>query len=261
MFSLGDMRVVYSGGAANTSQQNSYGGAISTAPGGQIVSQSASFPTASISGVTLIDARGHAVYSEGTLSFNHVTKLLSWKRPGGVTFVGQYAETDGRYTVGDADGYLIVDVVASQLPASTLAVAVAITPTPNNLFDNISPAQSLAGYVDYRCFYMKNTAVTGNALDVRVWVKKQPDGADTLAIALDPSGLNGTALAPVDETDSTTVLSGLSWSAPASQSTGLVLGNLTPGQYRAFWVRRTVPAETYTQVLNNRSALSFSALM
>ena len=261
MFSLGDMRVVYSGGAANTSQQNSYGGAISTAPLGQIVSQLASFPTTSITGVTLVDARGHTIYSEGTLSFNHVTKLMSWKRPGGVTFTGHYTETDGRYTLGDAEGYLVVDVVVASLPATTLTVAVAISPAPNNLFDNISPGQSLAGYTDYRCFYVQNTATVGSALDIRVWIKKQPDGADTLSLALDPSGLNGSALSPVDEIDSTSVLSGLTWSAPISQGTGLVIGNLTPGQYRPFWVRRVVPAETYTQVLNNRSSLGFSALM
>lgn len=262
MASLGEMKVVYSGGPANTDQQTSLGGAISTAPQGSVISQLAGTPTPAISGVTILDARGHVSYGTGTLRWMHTTSTLYWKRPGGPTFIGLAISADGIVALGDASGYLIVQITVASLP-STVSIdsSVVIDPAVNKTFDNISPAQSLAGYTDYRCFYMKNTAASGTAIDVRMWIKKQPDGADTLQIALDPAGTNGTAMQLADEVDSTNVLSALTWSAPSTQSAALALGNLGPGEFRAFWVKRTVPVDTYTQVIENRSALAFSALV
>jgi hypothetical protein len=147
------------------------------------------------------------------------------------------------------------------MPGASVDSTVDIDPATNRTFDNISPLQSLSGYTDHRCFYIKNTAATGTAIDIKLWIKKQPDGADTLSLALDPAGLNGIALAIADEEDSGGVLASLSWAAPITQATALTLGNLAPGEYRAFWVKRTVPADTFTQVINNRSALAFSALV
>lgn len=261
MATIGELKVVYSGGASNTDQQLSIGGAISTASQAAVRSQLASPPSPAIAGLTILDARGHASYGTGALRWTHTTNALSWKRPGGVTFAGSVFSTDGVYAIGDSGGYLIVQIVIANMPASSFDSSVDITPAINKTFDNISPTQSLLGYVDYRCFYLRNTATVGSAVDAKMWIKKQPDGEDTLSIALDPSGINGTALQLIDEEDSTTVLSGLTWSAPSTQSAGLLLGTLAAGDYRAFWVRRTVPVDTYTQVIEDRSAIAFSALV
>lgn len=262
MASLGELKVIYSGGVANVDQQLSLGGLISTAAESAVISQLAGTPAPAISGVTVLDARGHVSYGTGTLRWMHTTSTLYWKRPGGTTFIGLAVSADGIIALGDGSGYLIVQVSIASLPSTvSIDASVSIDPAVNKTFDNISPAQSLAGYTDYRCFYMKNTAAAGTAIDVKMWIKKQPDGDDTLQIALDPAGTNGTALQLVDEVDSTNVLSGITWAAPTTQGTALTIGNLGPGEFRAFWIKRTVPQDTYTQVIENRSALAFSALV
>lgn len=261
MASIGELKVVYSGGSGNTDQALSLGGAISTATSGVVISQLASVPSPAISGMTILDARGHTSYGAGTIRWISSSSQLLWKRPGGITFVGIPISADGVYAIGDASGYLIVNVVFASMPGASIDSTVDIDPATNRTFDNISPLQSLSGYTDHRCFYIKNTAATGTAIDIKLWIKKQPDGADTLSLALDPAGLNGIALAIADEEDSGGVLAALSWAEPITQATALTIGNLAPGEFRAFWVKRTVPADTFTQVINNRSALAFSALV
>lgn len=260
MLSIGHVQVVYSGGAANNDQSASLGGAISTDAAKRVLSQEASAPDPTITGVTILDAMGNTE-GAGTLRWNATNSQLLWRRYGGVLFHGVEISGNGQYTIGDPSGYLVVDVVAASLPVSTIDSTVIIVGAVNKTFDNISPAQSLSGYVDYRCFYVINTAAEGTAVDVRLWVKNQPIGDDSLSLALDPAGLNGTALTIADEEDTTNQLAGLSWSAPSSQATGIVIGDLTPGDYRAFWIRRTVPEDTYTQVVENKSSLGISALM
>jgi len=260
MATIGELKVMYSGGSANVDQAMSIGGGISLAAAASVISQIAGTPSPLIAGLSVLDARGHVAYGAGTLRWVNSSGQLLWRRPGGATFIGVPVVGNGIYTLGDSSGYLIVEVTAT-LPAATIDSSINISPATNRTFDNISPAQSLSGYADYRCFYLRNTAATGTAIDVKLWIKKQPDGADILQIALDPSGLNGTALQLLNEEDTTGVLSAISWSAPITQSGALVLGNLAPGAYRAFWVKRTVPPDTYVQVLENRSSLAFSALV
>lgn len=257
---VGHLQIVYSGGAANESQANSIGGAISTAAGKRVKSQDAGTPTPEMYGVTILDAMGNPE-GTGTLRWEPSTELLSWKRYGGVTFSGMVVSSDGVYTIGDSSGYLVVQCTRASMAAVFSESAVPITASANKTFDNISPTESLLGMTDYRCFYLLNTHGTGTAYDVRLWVKSQPVGDDTLAIALDPAGLNGTAITLADETDSTAQLAAVTFSAPSTQATGLQLGDIGPGAYRPFWIKRSVPAETFTQVLANKSSLGFSALI
>ena len=258
--SIGEIQVILSGGAGNASQQVSLGGAISTAGGGKVKSQDTSAPS-SVTGVTILDAMGNAE-GVGILKWDIVSGSLMWKPFGGVTFDGLVITTTGVYTIGTASGYLLVDVVFSSLPASTLQDSITVSTSANKAFDNISALESLNGDTEYRCFYVKNTHVTDSAFDVRLWIKNQPIGADTLALALDPNGKGSTARGPLaDEEDSTSVLTGISWVTPASYAAALVLGTLLPGQYYPFWVRRNVPSNTTSQVVNDTSALALSALI
>lgn len=55
----------------------------------------------------------------------------------------------------------------------------------NNLFEDLTQSQSVAGYVDYRCFYVKNVA-NQDWETVYVYMKDQPDGGafGTLGVEL-----------------------------------------------------------------------------
>jgi hypothetical protein len=213
-----------------------------------------------MTGITIINAMGNPV-GDGVLRWTPSNETLSWRRNGGVSFVGVPIPADGLYSLGDNNGYLVVDVVKASLPTGSLDATVPVIRAVNRTFDNVSPAQSLAGLVEYRCFYLSNTSASATAFGVTLWVKNQPVGDDTLSIALDPKGKNVTALTIANEEDSTNVLSAISWSAPSSQAAGLVIGDLAPDDYYAFWMRRTVPPDTYNQVVENHSSLAFSALL
>ena len=258
--SIGSLRLAYSGGATNEDQAASLGGAISTATNSKPKSQNTTVPP-TITGVVILDAMNNEP-GAGTLAWNATSEALTWQPFGAVEGVGLAVTEDGVYTIGSSAGYLVVEVTYASLPGSTLQDSIVVSNAPNETFDNITANQSLAGYTDYRCFYVINDHPTETAADVRLFVKKQPDGADTISLALDPNGLNASASGPLaDEEDSGEVLVGLSFSAPATSSSGIQLGDLGPGDYRAFWIRRTVPAETSSQVVNNTSALGISAFL
>lgn len=256
--SIGKLYVIHSGGAANTDQMLSLGGAISTAGSNKIQSQVATAPSL-VTGVTIIDAMGNAL-GAGTLRFNFSNGALQWVAFGGVEYNGPVISGDGIYTLGSVSGYLVVNVVAASLPGSTVQENITISNATNKTFDNITAQESLIGKTEYRCFYIKNTDTTNIAYDVRLWIKSQPIGDDTLSIALNAAGKNQTALGPLaDEADSTNVLSGLVFSAPSLQVNGLLLGDLSPGDYYAFWMKRVIPPNTTQQVLNDTSSIGISA--
>lgn len=259
--SVGDIQAVYSGGAANTSQAASLGGAISTAGANKITSQTATAPV-NVTGVTILDAMGNPT-GAGVLKWDFALQQLTWKPFGGLSFDGLTITTNGNYTLGTAGGYLYVSVVFASLPGSTLQDTITIAGAVNKAFDNISAYESLNGDDEYRCFYIKNTHATDTAFDIRIWIKSQPAGADTLSIALDPNGKNASARGPLnDEQDSTTVLTGITFSAPSTYAAALSgIATLAPGEYFAFWVKRHVPVGTTTQIVDDISSLSISALI
>jgi hypothetical protein len=158
---------------------------------------------------------------------------------------------------------VVVSVVQASLPGtSQVDNNITITNATENTFDNVSALESLNGDIEYRCFYIKNTHGTDTAFDVRIWVKSQPTGPDVLDLALSGSGKNGTAEGPLsNEEDGTSLLAGLPFTRPSTQSTGLQMGNIAPGEYYAFWIRRTVAAETTQKELNDISSIGISALI
>lgn len=258
--SIGSLRLAYSGGTTNEDQGASLGGAMSLAAGSKPSSQDTTVPP-TITGVVILDAMNNTP-GTGTLAWNATSGSLTWQGFGAVEGVGTAPMEDGVYTIGASSGYLIVQVTFASLPATTLQDSIVVTNSVNETFDNITANQSLAGYTDYRCFFVVNDDPAGTASDVRVFIKKQPDGADSLSVGLDPNGLNSNATGPLlDEEDSTEVLGSIVFTAPTSSTTGIQLGALGPGEYRAFWIKRTVPSETSTQVVNNTSSLGISAFL
>lgn len=256
--SIGDLKFRLSGGGANTSPAASLGGIMTAAA--TVKSQQAT-GVSTVTGVTILDAMGNAE-GVGTLRWDYATGILSWRPFGGVSYNGIVVPWSGTYTIGTQSGYLVVSVVAASLATELRTDAITVSNMPEQVFDNISATESLNGDVEYRCLYVENTHGADTAFDVRLWIRAQPVGADILHLALDPNGLNANARGPItDEQDSTGMLADITWTQPSSYATALVLGNMAPGDRRAFWIRRTVPEDTITAVANDYSSIAIAALI
>ena len=123
----------------------------------------------------------------------------------------------------------------------------------DNLFNDITGAENAAGQVDYACLFVQNNTATGNTMMNSVaWLPSaQFTGTGTsIAIAADPAGLtsvNSGFLQAARIQSSVIPPSGVSgWTAPANliptapnYTGGVVLGNVSPGQCIAIWIRRT----------------------
>lgn len=113
----------------------------------------------------------------------------------------------------------------------------------NTLFDNITGDENAASTVDYRCFFVLNNHATITLENAVVYVSAETAGGASVAIATDNIGpvAKGSAGAQAAQIASeTTAPTGVSaFSTPTTKGAGLALGNLTPGQVKAVWVRRT----------------------
>ncbi len=109
-----------------------------------------------------------------------------------------------------------------------------------NVFADLTEAQRVAGAVHYRCLYVVNTHPTDSMANLTVWLDGLPVNAGTaMAIGDDAAGVNGTATTVANET---TAPGSVTFSAPTTYASGINLGTLAPGDYVAFWVRRTLTA-------------------
>ncbi len=124
----------------------------------------------------------------------------------------------------------------------------------NAIWDNVSGAERTSGDVEYRCWYVHNANATLTVVGGVIWIYSPTDSTgDEIDIGLDPVGLNGTATTIANES---TAPAGVTFSRPASFNTGLIIGDLPPGQHRAVWERRTVTAGAGIKV-DNRAAIMF----
>lgn len=257
---LKDMKVYLSGGAGNTSPNASLGGIISSST--TVLSQEGTMST--MTGVTILDAVDNAEGS-GTLAFIKATNEFKWTPPGGSVGAGVTVSGNAEIVVqggGTGAGYIRLSIVFASLPGADASRTVTIAYDHENLFDDVTKEQALAGLTEYRCVYLKNTHGTDTASGVVVWIFADTNGGDSLAIGLDPAGngngtSTGVATTIADEDD---VPSGVSFSAPLTEGAALSIGTLTTGQARAIWIRRTVPASTNTAVPENVGRLRFRFL-
>ena len=116
--------------------------------------------------------------------------------------------------------------------------------TLNNLFPDITGAQNLAGLTDYQCVFVQNNHATLTAQSVVVWINSQVAGGAVAQVALDnvaaTTKTSSSAQADVIANATTSPVSIGSFTAAASAGAGLSVGNLAPGQVRAFWVQRVI---------------------
>jgi len=238
--SIGDLKARISGGASNTDQNASLGGVMSTVAGGLIDSQTASAVT-NVTGVVFDDAVDNAL-GNGTLTYTFTGDLLKWEAKGEAAGPDVDVSVDGVYTLfSGTDGYVVVTVTSASLPGSNQNDAdIAIVHIQNNLFDDISGADSLAGDVEFRGIYLENSHASATMTDVTIWIKDQPSGPDTLDIGDDAAAVDVNIQTIADED---TVPGSVSFTQPSTRATGINLGTLTNGQRVGFWIRRTIGAD------------------
>lgn len=125
-------------------------------------------------------------------------------------------------------------------PDAALGGAKSSNAVPADLFDDVSGAESAAGDIEYRCFYVHNGHATLALQTAVVWISANTTG-NRIAIGVGTAAINGTEQTVANES---TEPSGVTFSQPATKGAGLALGTIPAGQHKAVWVRRTVAAAT-----------------
>ncbi len=248
MADLADIQLLLSGTDGTT------GGAIGS---NEVLSQTATYKTTAITGVTLADAAGNGI-GDGTLTYTHSSTSLTWvpNNGGAGTAVDVVTDGDGTYVIqGSSDGgFIDCTIVGASLPTSNTTVTVTIAEDMNEIYDDVTKDESDSGVTRYRCIYYKNNSSDAKKA-AKLWISSNTDGADTISIALDAAGLNATAATIADEN---TAPAGATFTAPSTEATALSIGDIPANQYYAFWVKQEVPAGTDTETLKNHFRLGHS---
>lgn len=253
---LVDIGLFLSGGASNSDPNAALGGIISST---RFLSQNATGVT--MGGVTVNDAAENAI-GLGTLAYLVSGQTLTWTPPSGAAGVAVPVGVNGTYIIrgaGTTAGYLRVTVVAASLPASNVSQTVTIANRDNNLFDDVTKAEALAGNINYRCIYIKNTHATDTATNVSLWIHQDSLGADTIAIGADPAGVGDGSTTGVATTiiNEATAPAGVTFSQPLSEAAAINLGTFTFGTGRAVWIKRDVPVGTLVATADDTSLFRF----
>jgi hypothetical protein len=112
----------------------------------------------------------------------------------------------------------------------------------NNLWDNVGGIESGAGDIEYRCVYIHNAHATLTMINAKVYLDALTDSSDDeVDIGLGTS-LVGSATEEQLVANETTAPTGVTFSRPTSYATGLLIGDIEPGEHKAVWIRRTVNA-------------------
>lgn len=111
-----------------------------------------------------------------------------------------------------------------------------VAETLEKLFGVVTPEEAVSGSIKYRAVDAKNDSSTDTLYDAYIWISLETTSTDTtIAIAYDSVGTQSIA-------NETTAPTGVSFSTPTSKATGISLGDLTPGEKRRIWFKRTVTA-------------------
>lgn len=116
----------------------------------------------------------------------------------------------------------------------------------HNLFPSISQFDSTQGSTKYRVLFVVNTSDTPVG-PLRLYVSSQIPGGAALAFGLDPMGSQAIGSAGSQSAtiaNENTAPAGVTFSAPTTPPTGLLVGTLQPNTALAIHVRRTLPAGT-----------------
>lgn len=123
--------------------------------------------------------------------------------------------------------------------------------TVDNLFPDVTGLENQNLQADYQCVFVYNAHATLTWQGVVVWISSEVAGGDNTAIGVDTTAASAVGSAgaqALQVTDKNTAPAGVAFSSPSTQATGLVLGDIPPGQVKAFWIRRTA---TNSSAINN----------
>lgn len=134
---------------------------------------------------------------------------------------------------------------------STAGAGLIDTNVINDLWDNVSAAETAAGDTEYRGFYIKNTNGSSTFTDCRFYFSSDTTSAtEELDIALDAAAVTTSMSTIANES---TAPSGPTFSHPTTYAGGLALNTTTgliAGAYKGLWMRRVVNAGTAAQAAN-----------
>lgn len=124
---------------------------------------------------------------------------------------------------------------------STAGGGVIVTAVANNLWDDVTGAQSAAGLTEHRAFYVKNNHATITWQSVVLWIDSLTSSADTeFDVALASEAVN-TAIVQTLGSE-TSVPTGVTFTRPTTKGGGLSIGNIPATQFKGLWIRRVVNA-------------------
>lgn len=142
-------------------------------------------------------------------------------------------------TVGSA-GDSTAGTAAGSLGKYASTTAWADTAT---LFDDVTGAENAASESEYRAIAILNNHATLTAQNVVVYLSSEVAGGASVALAIDNTAASAKGSASAQGSsiaNEDTAPSGVgTFSSPTTAGTGLSVGNLTPGQVRLVWVKRT----------------------
>lgn len=124
----------------------------------------------------------------------------------------------------------------------------------NNVFDDVSGDDNAGSVVDYRCVFVHNNHGSLTYQGVKLWMASEVAGGTSFSIGVDPAAASALASGATQAATIANELSapaGVTFTAPTTKGAGVTIGDLAPGQVRAFWIRRTA---ANTAALNNDGA-------
>jgi len=138
--------------------------------------------------------------------------------------------------------------------AAGIGGAISTVVSASAIFDNVAPAESAQGAVDYRIEYVRNTHASKTLYGAVLWLSANtPSPSTTIEVGRGTSAVNGVEQTLATET---TAPVGVTFSAANSKATGVFLGDLAPGAWRAVVYRRTtslgaqaLQADTFTRTI------------
>lgn len=136
---------------------------------------------------------------------------------------------------GDLE-YRLSGGAANADPDLSLGGAISSEVVPSDFFDPVMGAESAAGDTNYRCFYIFNDHPTLPLQNAVAWIVTNTT-ANRLAIG---AGAAAVGAEEDDVADEDTAPSGVSFSQPTSKATGIALGTIPAGEFKAVWMRRVV---------------------
>ncbi|MBZ2208482.1 hypothetical protein [Massilia soli] len=110
-----------------------------------------------------------------------------------------------------------------------------------SIFDDATPAERIAGRVEYRCLYPVNEGSATWKGATLFMFANTPYADSTIEVGLGTSAINGVEQVIPNET---TAPVGVTFTLSATEAGGILLGDLAPQAGRATWVKRTIMANS-----------------